>query len=79
MRKTCGKPVHGARNTWARVQFVYTKLRNKMYFLASKTTRFPRFPHEPSPAFPTRNLFKITGVTRGFSPLSTALIITTTT
>jgi len=78
MRKTCGKPVHAPRLTWVRTHFVCTTSRHQMQNLANDPTPFPRFPHGTSPALPTTNLFKITPVRQHFSPLSTALIITTT-
>jgi|GEM_PF-3294574 len=78
MRKTCGKPVHGARNSWVRTQFVPTTWGHKTMISANKSTRYTRLPQHASPAPTTTNLFNITLVRQHFSPLSTALIITTT-
>lgn len=78
MRKTCGNPVQILRIMWVRIHFVYTNLHNKTIHLANQHTRYTHHPHISSLAFPTRNLFKITAVSHHFSPLSTALIITTT-
>ena len=78
MRKTCGKPVQILRMMWVRTHFVYTNLRNELLYHASKHTGYTHHPQISSLALPTRNMRKITEVSHYFSPLSTALIITTT-
>lgn len=78
MRKTCGQSVQTMRKLWVRTHFVPTALRHKTMQNTNNPTRYTRLPQSKSPASPTINLFKITPVASHFSPLSTALIITTT-
>jgi hypothetical protein len=78
MRKTCGNPVQIVRTYWARTQIVYTTQSHQTQFPANKHTCYTRLPRISSQGLPTANLFKITPVDPYFSPLSTALIITTT-